>query len=102
MIDNPIPWLTYLLALIVGGGLAAFTTTGLWWTVQRLPQAKHPFRLYTTSTVVRLGIVLAAFYGVLRSLDAIHLLVALTGFSLTRLLAINPTASAAEIESHER
>jgi F1F0 ATPase subunit 2 len=61
---------------------------GLWWTVGRMPQVRHPLNLYFGSLVVRLTLVLTAFYGVLSYTGWPQLAAALAGFVAARLLLI--------------
>ncbi|MEX0820386.1 MAG: ATP synthase subunit I [Pirellulaceae bacterium] len=61
---------------------------GLWWTVGRMPQVRHPLNLYFGSLIVRLAIVLAAFYGLLSYSGWPQLVAALVGFVAARLLLI--------------
>ena len=61
---------------------------GLWWTVGRMPHVRHPFNLYFGSLIVRLAIVLTAFYGVLSYSGWPQLVAALMGFVAARVLLI--------------
>ncbi|REJ90872.1 MAG: ATP synthase subunit I [Planctomycetota bacterium] len=61
---------------------------GLWWTVRRMPLARHPLNLYFGSLIARLAILLAAFYGVLSYAGWAQLVAALVGFIAARLLLI--------------
>lgn len=58
---------------------------GLWWTVRRMPLARHPLNLYFGSLIARLAILLAAFYGVLTYAGWPQLLASLLGFVAARL-----------------
>ncbi len=72
-----------------GGGLlmgAAFLW-GLWITVNRLPDSRHPAALMLTSLFLRLGLTLAGFYALALHGGAGALLTAAVGFTLPRLLA---------------
>jgi F1F0 ATPase subunit 2 len=55
-----VPYL--LVAFFVGMGAGVFYFGGLWWTVRRLPSARHPALLTLGSFFVRTGLSLAAFY----------------------------------------
>ncbi|GAA0851246.1 hypothetical protein GCM10009113_34580 [Marinobacter szutsaonensis] len=59
---------------------------GLWQTVRRLPTANHPALLMLASLLVRFGITLAGFLLLARVAGWEHLLVAVIGFTLPRLL----------------
>lgn len=61
---------------------------GLWCTVRRMPRARHPLNLYFGSLVLRLGIVLAVFCGVLTCFGWPQLVASLIGFVAARLLLI--------------
>ncbi|MFP3870188.1 MAG: ATP synthase subunit I [Syntrophobacteria bacterium] len=51
-----------LLALIAGAGIGTVYFLGLWWTVQRLSRARHPFLLVIGSLAGRLSVTLLCFY----------------------------------------
>ncbi|MEX1315958.1 MAG: ATP synthase subunit I [Synechococcaceae cyanobacterium] len=53
--DSPI---SLALAFAVGALMGGLFFTGLWFTVQRLPQAGNPLRLMLGSAALRLGVVL--------------------------------------------
>ncbi len=55
-----VPYL--LVAFFVGMGAGVFYFGGLWWTVRRLPSARHPALLTLGSFLVRTGVSLVAFY----------------------------------------
>jgi len=72
--------------MIVGGFLLGFLYFRfLWLTVRRLESSLHPVRLLIVSFVVRLGLVLGAFY-LLMDGEAGRLLLALGGFMAAREL----------------
>jgi len=79
--------LTLFLAFVAGLVLGLFYFGGLWLTVQRLPQSRHPGLLTLASLVVRLGVTLAAFYLVMGGRWE-RLLVCLAGFLLVRFLLV--------------
>jgi len=76
-------------AVCVGFVLGGLYFAGLWWTVRRMPRARHPLNLYFGSLVLRLAIVLTAFYGVLSYAGWAQLVAALVGFVAGRLLLIH-------------
>ncbi len=45
--------MTYGIAILAGLALGGFFFGGLWWTVRRLPDARHPATLALTSFLVR-------------------------------------------------
>jgi F1F0 ATPase subunit 2 len=76
-----------VLAFVAGLGLGLFYFGGLWLTVQRLPQARHPGLLTLVSLIVRLGLTLAVFYLVMAGRWE-RLLACLVGFLLVRLVLV--------------
>ena len=72
-------------ALIVGAALGGGYFSGLWWTVCRLPRARHPLALYFGSLLLRLAAVLAGFYVLLAMYDWPQLPMALLGFVSVRM-----------------
>ncbi len=79
--------LTLFLALAAGLVLGLFYFGGLWLTVQRLPQTRHPGLLAFLSLTIRLGVTLVAFYLVMAGRWE-RLLVCLAGFLLARFLLV--------------
>ena len=55
-----VPYL--LMAFFVGVGAGLFYFGGLWWTVRRLPSARHPAFLTFGSFLLRTGVSLVGFY----------------------------------------
>lgn len=81
-----------VLALVVGLIAGGIFFVGLWFTVQRLAVAKRPAPLLIFSSVVRVAIVLGAFFLVGRGhID--RMLVCLSGFLLARFVVIRLTKS---------
>jgi F1F0 ATPase subunit 2 len=78
----------FLPAIVFGGVLAVFYFGGLWWTIRRLPIARHPTALYLASLLFRLAIVLASFFIVIVYCDWQPLVACLVGFLSARLLVI--------------
>ncbi|GAB4144538.1 MAG: hypothetical protein Tsb009_16280 [Planctomycetaceae bacterium] len=87
MIDTIEP-ASLAVAIVVGLLLGVFYFGGLWWTVRRMPLARHPLQLYFGSLIARLAILLAGFYGVLSYAGWAELVTALAGFIAARLLLI--------------
>jgi F1F0 ATPase subunit 2 len=75
-------------AICAGILLGGLYFGGLWWTVGRMPRVRNPLNLYFSSLIVRLALVLAAFYGVLSYSGWPQLVAALVGFVAARLLLI--------------
>jgi F1F0 ATPase subunit 2 len=77
--------LIYALTLVSGFLLGFLYFRFLWMTVRRLALSLHPVRLLIISFVVRLGLVLGAFY-LLMDGEAGRLLLVLGGFVAAREL----------------
>lgn len=80
-------------AVCAGLFLGGLYFGGLWWTVRRMPRARHPLNLYFGSLIVRLAIVLAASYGMLANAGWPRLVASLVGFVAARLLLIRLIAA---------
>lgn len=80
-IDFPMLGLMLLTGLLLG----AVYYLGLWATVRRLPHARHPALLTLGSLILRLGLLLAALYGV-TAMQPERLATALAGIILARLV----------------
>ncbi len=76
--------LTLLLALLLGGMLAALYFGGLWWTVRQLTQTSHPGLVYFASFFIRLAVLLVSFYLVINLMRWPALLACLFGFVVVR------------------
>lgn len=90
---NAVTALILFLAFVAGLFLGAFYFAGLWQTVKRIPLSEHPLRLMIGSFIVRMIIVLTAFYFIMYG-HWERLAIALIGFIvmkifLTRKLGIN-------------
>ncbi len=73
-----------ILMFAVGLTLGAFYFISLWLTLQRLAQTQSRARLLLISYLLRLAVVLAAFYFLLRDGHWERLAVALVGFVVMR------------------
>jgi F1F0 ATPase subunit 2 len=80
-------WLDILFALLGGVLLGTFYFGGLWFTVRRLPDTRHPALLTMVSFLGRMFITLAGFYFIMGS-RVENLLACLVGFLLARQLLI--------------
>jgi len=78
----------YALAFTAGLGIGGFYFAGLWWTVRRLPLVRRPAAWVLGSFVVRAGLSLLGFYGVLQG-GWPMLAASLAGFILVRLAAVH-------------
>ncbi len=74
-----------LAAFAIGGALGALFLWGLWFTVRRLPTARHPGWLAIGSFVVRIGGALVVLVWIARSGHWFDVLLCLAGFTLLRL-----------------
>mgnify|MGYP000875655657 CR=1 FL=1 len=72
------------LMFVVGLALGAFYFVSLWQTVRRLPETQKGARLLLVSFVLRLSVVLAAFYFLLNHGHWERLAVAMIGFVAMR------------------
>jgi len=72
-----------VMVFAVGMVLGSFYFAVLWQTVRRLPEASHPARLLLTSLLIRMGVVLPAFYLVMAGRWE-RIAVALGGFVVMR------------------
>jgi len=85
---------TIVAAVCAGLLLGGLYFGGLWWTVRRMPRARHPLNMYFGSLVVRLAIILSAFYAVVIYSGWPQLAAALVGLVSARLLLIHLFARA--------
>lgn len=77
-----------LVAVCAGFLLGGLYFGGLWWTVSRMPGARHPLNLYFGSLTVRLAVILAVFYGVLTYFGWPQLAASVVGFVVARVVLI--------------
>lgn len=80
--------ITLTAAVATGLLLGTFYFAGLWWTVRRMPDVRRPLNLYFGSLVGRLGVILAALYGVLISCGWPGLAASLVGLLAARIILI--------------
>ena len=76
-----------LLNVLLGGVLGAVFFSGLWWTVKRLPRARHPALLALGSLAVRTLLVVLGLYWLMDS-EVLRLAAALLGFMGARWVLI--------------
>ena len=72
-------------AFVAGMALGIFYFAGLWQTVKKMPSSEHPMRLMLTSFLIRVVIVLTAFYFIMGG-QWERLTVALIGFVIVKTL----------------
>lgn len=77
--------LSYIMALSFGFLLGLFYFGALWLTVRRLARMRRPYFLIFISFLLRLSILVAAFYLILSWGDWRHLLACVVGFVLARI-----------------
>lgn len=76
------------LTLLGGATLGVIFFGGLWFTVHKLATSTRPALLMTGSMLLRFGIVLLAFYGLVTFVHWQALLVALVGFIFARFVVM--------------
>jgi F1F0 ATPase subunit 2 len=86
----------WLAALLAGGLLGGVFFGGLWWTVQRAAVSAAPARWFFGSFVVRIALVLAAFYAVGAG-HPLRLGLCLLGFVLARAIVLRFTRPSAVV-----
>jgi F1F0 ATPase subunit 2 len=85
MATSELLWL--IAALLVGGVLGVFYFGGLWWTVQRIPQARRAGLLLLASFAARAVITLLGLYLIAGGRWE-RLLAAVTGLILVRVVLV--------------
>lgn len=78
-------WLLLILLFLTGALLAVIYLGGLWLTVQRLQHCRYPALCLMTSMLVRMLLLLTAFYFILGDGHWPRLLAVLAGFVTLRL-----------------
>ena len=73
------------LTLVIGISLGIIFFGGLWWTVQKGTESKHPALWFTGSFLLRVGIVLLGFYFI-GNRHWERMIVCLIGFILARII----------------
>jgi F1F0 ATPase subunit 2 len=82
--------ISYAMSLVAGVVLGYIFFGGLWLTVRRLPQMKHPMLWTFLSLILRMSISLIGFYLIARGGHWIQLLVCLVGFMAVRFVLAKP------------
>lgn len=80
-----------MVALITGGVLGILFFGGLWLTVRKGMTSKTPALWFLGSFVVRMGIVLAGFYLIMKQGDWLIGLLCLLGFIAARVIVLRLT-----------
>jgi len=93
---------SFLVAAAVGAAAGFVFFGGLWWTVQRLAEARRPLGLYFGSLTVRSLLAVAAFLAVLRLYDWPQLVAALVAFVAVRLVFVRRLGRAASLDEAAR
>ena len=81
-------WTHLGLIFLAGVILGAVYFSALWLTLARMGSSPHPYRLLAASLVLRLGIMLAAFYFIMGEGHWERLAAALLGFLAARAVAL--------------
>ena len=89
---------TLLVAFLAGVLCGLAFSGGLWLTVRKLQDVRRPWLLVAASFALRLGLVLATFFLVIRHDGWLHLVVALGGFIVARSLLIRGRNHGTECE----
>jgi len=76
------------ISFIVGLLLGLFFFGALWLTVRQIPNSRHPGLLLFISFLGRMGLILFAFYLIVKDGQWQNLLICLTGFILMRLVLL--------------
>jgi len=87
-----------MFSLLAGVLLGLFFFAGLLWTVRKLASSKHVALLFLSSMLLRTGIVVLGFYFILGD-DWLHLLAALPGFIIARIIVTRLTRMADQSEN---
>lgn len=77
----------YIYAFIAGTVIGGFYFAGLWWTVRLLPRVRHTTAWVAGSFVLRAGLSLLGFYGVLQG-GWPMLAAGLGGFIMVRIAVV--------------
>lgn len=77
-----------VMMFVLGALIAALYLSSLWLTVRRIHRGRHPALWLLSSLVVRMGLLLIAFYFIVGDGHWERLLAALAGFVILRTIAI--------------
>jgi len=77
--------LLWLGLFVAGAGLGAFFYGGLWWTVKKLPEVRHPAVWMLASFAVRTAVTVTGLFWLMAE-DWRRLLVAVVGFVTVRVI----------------
>lgn len=81
------PVIRYLIIFATGMLLGAVYFSGLWYTLRRLPDVRHPGITLLRSYLLRVVVVMTGF-GLVMNGRSDHLIAALGGFILTREILV--------------
>jgi F1F0 ATPase subunit 2 len=84
MVELAIGW---LVAALAGAFVALLYFAGLWWTVQRVAEARYPVALLAASFVLRAGLAVGALWLIMQG-DVWRVLVALGAFLIVRAVVL--------------
>jgi len=88
-----------LIGSLWGLALGIFYFGGLWITVRLVPKVSHPKKLLFISFVLRISLVLAGLWLVLR-LHSLHFLATLAAFFLVRFIVLSRASRPAQKVFH--
>jgi len=77
-----------IMMFVLGSFIAALYLSSLWLTVWRIHRGRHPALWLISSLIVRMGLLLIAFYFIVGDGHWERLLAALAGFVVLRTIAI--------------
>ena len=77
----------WLVAALAGAFVALLYFAGLWWTVQRVAEARYPVALLAASFVLRAGLAVGALWLIMQG-DVRRVLIALGAFLVVRAVVI--------------
>jgi F1F0 ATPase subunit 2 len=80
--------LPLLISFLAGGALGAVYFTGLWATVRRVPEAKHPMLLLGLSLAARMSLLLAGLWLIGSDGHWERLVAAMVGIVLARFVVM--------------
>ncbi|MGD8783354.1 MAG: ATP synthase subunit I [Thioalkalispiraceae bacterium] len=95
-------WFDFVIMFIAGSLIGLVFYLGLWLTVRKLQQVRHPALLMLASLLLRFAFALAGFYLIAHYGGWQQLLVAVVGFTLIRIILssrLRPKQNTREVET---
>jgi F1F0 ATPase subunit 2 len=87
-------WLILALFFLIGMLLGGLYFAALWSTLRKMQASRHPLRLLAVSLLLRMAVLLVAFYLILDDGQWERLAAALPGFLLARAIALRRSRKA--------